>query len=324
MTYRLAADGGGTKLSCVLYKESGDLVSKARAGGTNSIFRPVQDIIASMDGLLDRLLPPDADSIDVLDECIVGGRDLFLERLTKRVKVLRHCSHTEARVGLACCGMSEGFLTLSGTGSDAFYVTDTVTESVGGWGALLGDEGSGYDIGLMTVKSAIYAKDGRGEPTVLYDTVREHFGITELWDVINMLARTPDYRREIADCARLASKAAADGDAVAISVYRRAAESLSSQVIPLIRRHRPGPGAEIVIGLTGGAWKGSPVMSEHFLSCVCRAFPDLSVSLRHPLIEPVIGCIAVREIAGAANPRDDAMRICSDLREKFPDFSLNG
>ena len=77
--------------------------------------------------------------------------------------------HSEPLAGLAAAMKTGGAVALSGTGSNAFLVREgQVLSAVGGWGPLLGDEGSGYEIGLNALKAAIYSHDGRRPKSMLY------------------------------------------------------------------------------------------------------------------------------------------------------------
>ncbi len=63
-----------------------------------------------------------------------------------------------------------GVAVVAGTGSMAFArAADGRTARAGGWGPLLGDEGSGYAIALAGLRAAARAADGRAPATPLTD-----------------------------------------------------------------------------------------------------------------------------------------------------------
>ena len=69
-------------------------------------------------------------------------------------------------------GGGPGILLIAGTGSIAWgRDADGRTIRAGGWGALLGDEGSGYDLGLRALRAVLHAHDGRGPATGLTGTI---------------------------------------------------------------------------------------------------------------------------------------------------------
>src|SRR5437773_190576 len=89
-------------------------------------------------------------------------------------------SHTRAVVGRAG-GIAIG----AGTGSSTFGVApDGRTGTAGGWGYLLGDEGSAYAVGREALRAVGHAADGHGRATALTATVCAHLGLAQPRDLI--------------------------------------------------------------------------------------------------------------------------------------------
>lgn len=298
MKYYAAAEGGGSKVLAVLYNQDLQILRIERTRGTNQAFRPMELIRADLDALAERLIPDDCTEIQSLDIGFVGPAELFCEAVRKRVTVREFHAYREGQVALAAAGRSYGLVAQAGTGSDAFIIQPSDPYSaVGGWGPLLGDEGSGYHIGLDALKAAIYSKDGRGKKTLLYDLVMETWGLDDLWDMIAKIIHDPDSRHLVASASLLAAKAAAAGDEVALSIYERAGHEMSHQVLTAIQRL--GGTWEGPIVISGGAWKGSPRMVETFSADVRAKYPGAEII--HPKYEPVAGCIALRLLGEGAD-----------------------
>src|ERR1700722_14223187 len=69
-----------------------------------------------------------------------------------------------------------GILQIAGTGSNTIgRASDGSRECAGGWSSRLGDEGSGYWIGLHAIRRALKARD-REEPTEVLNRVCEIWG----------------------------------------------------------------------------------------------------------------------------------------------------
>lgn len=289
-SYYLAADGGGSKVQAVLYDGDFNILRTGKMSGTNVLFKPAEGVKAEMDGLLDTLLEgvPRLESVDF---CLVGSDGYFQEALTQRCEVGAIHKYAEPWMGVAAAFCESGVLALSGTGSDAFVVKDgEILVSVGGWGPLFGDEGSGYDIGLRSIKAAIYAYDGRRPPTLMTNMIMEKFELKQLWDIIHVMNRNPNARHEIASVATITSRAAAMGDQAAVDVYRCAAHEMALQAITAMRRvdgQWEGP-----VVTMGGAWKGSPVMLEAFAEEVKDTYPEAEII--RPVYDPVVGCVVIR------------------------------
>ena len=84
-----------------------------------------------------------------------------------------------------------GILQIAGTGSNCIgRAPDGGRESAGGWSSRLGDEGSGYWIGLHAVRRALNALD-REEPTRILETVGGIWGTKTIEELVNLGDSTP-------------------------------------------------------------------------------------------------------------------------------------
>src|SRR6185437_6227673 len=78
-----------------------------------------------------------------------------------------------------------GVALIAGTGSIAVGRNAAgVAARVGGWGHLLGEEGSGYAIGSAALNAAVRAADGRGEPTSLLQRILATWGLSAAPELI--------------------------------------------------------------------------------------------------------------------------------------------
>ncbi|MBP3667317.1 MAG: hypothetical protein J6K29_09755 [Clostridia bacterium] len=316
-SYYLAADGGGSKLQAVLYDENFQVYRTGRVAGVNTLFKPTEVVRNNIEGMMKELLAAGEDgnvpSIAAADLCMVGAADMMRDILERLGNGTRITFHAEPVVGLAACLRTEGAVALSGTGSDAFFVKNgKCLRSVGGWGPLLGDEGSGYDIGLNTIKAAIYSFDGRRAPSILYDLVMERWSLDHLWGIVTHLAGNPDARHEVASAATLCAKAAHMGDPTALRIYEHAALEMSLQARTVIESYRELWDGTIVV--MGGAWKGHPHMYDVFQSELRLIYPEATVFW--PLYEPVVGCVVLRCLREGMSP--EALR--KPLSEGFAPF----
>ena len=284
MKYHLAADGGGTKLIGIVYDDDMRVIRKERTGGTNVLFRPRDDAEREMDEFLDRLL----EGIPALEDanlCLVGSQEHMRKALSERISVGRIRFYSESEVGLASSFLKEGAVALSGTGSFGSYFTEGKRYYVGGWGSLLGDEGSGYDVGMRVIRAAIHSSDGRGRKTLLEELVKERFSVVELWDLVTRLGTDKEVRHSISSCAMLCAKAAERGDEVAIGIYKEAGKTLALHVRCAVEKAGVLDGYPVLI--MGSVWRGSPAMLESFKSEVKTFAPGAEVLV--PAYEPVAG-----------------------------------
>jgi N-acetylglucosamine kinase-like BadF-type ATPase len=131
----------------------------------------------------------------------------------------------------------EGIVLIAGTGSVAYGRDASGGEDrVGGWGYLLGDEGSGYEIGRRALTAVLRQFDGRGPQTALTELVLNAYRLPEPTALIPLVYGEQASREQVARAARLVFEAAAMGDAVAQSLLEHAAGELASHVVALLQK----------------------------------------------------------------------------------------
>lgn len=310
--YYIAADGGGSKLQVVLYDESLHTVRTGRVAGVNTLYKPVETVQENIRTMMAEILKDLDGELVAADLCLLGGKEDMVSAL-HRAGCKSVYFHSEPVLGVSAALMTEGIVALSGTGSDAFFVKDgTIRSSVGGWGPLLGDEGSGYDIGLNAIKAAIYSYEGRRAPSMLYELVMERWKLDKLWGIVTHLAGNPDARHEVASAAVLCARAAHAGDPTALRIYEHAALEMFLQARAVIDRNRDTWNGSTLI--MGGAWKGHPRMFEVFRREIELSYPEAKVQL--PLFEPVIGCVVLHCLREGM----DVSMLREPLQAGFPQF----
>jgi N-acetylglucosamine kinase-like BadF-type ATPase len=175
----------------------------------------------------------------------------------------------------AATGARPGVGAISGTGSNVFGVgPGGVGWRAGGWGHLLGDEGSGYWLGVQSIRAALHERDGTGPPTALSGAVEEFFGCGSVEEVAALVYSKPLTKGEIAAMGARTAAAASAGDAVARGLYERAARELGAQIAVVIERvGLAGSEAprEFPVGLIGSAFKAGEVFLRPLTEAVQRA-----------------------------------------------------
>jgi N-acetylglucosamine kinase-like BadF-type ATPase len=159
-----------------------------------------------------------------------------------------------------------GVVLIAGTGSLALALrrgetlsAATAADRCGGWGPLLGDEGSGHTIGLAALKAAMRAADGRGPDTILHAALLKRFGAARAADLVGCIHAPGVGRRDVADAAREVLAAADVGDAVAAAILTGAAAGLATHVRTLVERNSLTSGV-YPLRLTGGLLAGSATL----------------------------------------------------------------
>jgi N-acetylglucosamine kinase-like BadF-type ATPase len=200
-------------------------------------------------------------------------------------------------------GGEPGVVLIAGGGSIAYGVTADGRQALaGGFGYLLGDEGSAFDIGLAAISAACRAEDRRGEPTSLRETVLTHFGIAGMREIPRVVYEAGFARERIALLALAVAAAARDGDDMALRIMARAGHELATTALGVIRQLFQ-PGDAVGVYLTGGVFNAGAPLLNPFNAALHEGWP--AAASRSPRFPPVVGglILAARAIG---QPADDA------------------
>lgn len=149
-------------------------------------------------------------------------------------------------------GAGAGIVVVAGTGSVVLGAAqDGRHLQIGGWGGVMGDEGSGYHIGVSGLRAIARAADGRALPTALTTAVLDHLGLARPRDLPAWAESAT--KADIAALAPLAIRTARSGDAAAQAVVQRALNALADQLSAAIRQLFPSASDDPPpVALTGG------------------------------------------------------------------------
>lgn len=257
MAIFVGVDGGATRLRALVVDGAGAALDAAEGPGALADARGPEAAARAVSAVVrEALAGADLDvPADALWAGLAGaGREdargavegaLLDAGLARRVRV-----GTDAEAALEdAFGAGPGILLLAGTGSMALGRTaDGDTARVGGWGAVLGDEGSGYALGVEALRRMAHAADGRGPATAITPSVLRHLGLAEPTDLVTWSGGAA--KADIAGLAPLVAAAAARGDEVAGRLVGAAVEALVAHVHALARR-KPAL-ADAAVALAGG------------------------------------------------------------------------
>jgi len=169
-----------------------------------------------------------------------------------------------------------GVAVVAGTGSIAYGRNERGDEvRVGGWGQLLGDEGSSVYIARRAFQEACKAYDGRGPATSLTKLLPEAMGMKSLEEVaFNVMSgKIPLF--EMGRLATVVASAAARGDEVARRILREAGEELASLAIAALRRLHIR--SAVRVGAVGGVFRSGSWLWRAFTSKIMSEFPKAKI-----------------------------------------------
>lgn len=152
-----------------------------------------------------------------------------------------------------------GIAAISGTGSNTFGVNARGEAwRCGGWGHILGDEGSGFMIALNAIKAALAYRDGRGQWSAVIPRMMDFYGLDKIEDIMPVIYREFD-KAHIAAFAQQVAEAARDGDELAAGIFQQAAADLAAQIEVIHRILEFGGPTEVT--LIGSAFQAGEVFT---------------------------------------------------------------
>ncbi len=280
MTTVLGIDGGGTKTECVAALVDGNICGRGFGGPLNTNFvdeaTARRSLSESVEGALGVGVP------DVVRIVMAGPMRPALARsvLSARLPGVAVDLVPEGALVLAAGGvdaLGPGVALIAGTGSIALGRRSMVERpiSVGGWGTLMGDEGSAFDLGRQALTAVAHACDGRGAATSLTPAVLAWAGVDDPRALPSVVYRpdAPPDRARIAGLGVVVDRAASDGDAVATAIVERAAEALLSHVEALGRALPLGHGEVFPIVGSGGVLRSRGMVYQRLAALVDVRWP---------------------------------------------------
>jgi glucosamine kinase len=199
-------------------------------------------------------------------------------------------------------GTGPGVAVISGTGSNVFGVgPEHVPWRAGGWGHLLGDEGSGFWFAIQAIKAALSDREASGPETALSERAPAFFGLETVEQLAAHLYSKPLTKGEISAFAVETARLAREGDAVARELYVTGARELSRQIGAVITQS--GLRGAFPVGLIGGAFKAGDVFVGPLSDAVRESAPEARIE-RVQMV-PVGGSLL---LAARACGRADSLR----------------
>jgi N-acetylglucosamine kinase-like BadF-type ATPase len=306
MIHVLGIDAGGTKTVCHLADETGALLAETRGSGANlqaagelhveKVLHDVMSEALGSSGIVPAVICLGIAGVDrPEDSVVVAG---IMRRIGARA---RSIVVNDALVALeAGAPESPGVVIISGTGSIA-YGRNARNEGAraGGWGHVLGDEGSGYWIGRAALRAVLREADRRGPRTALTALLLQHFGVPEAQGLIHEVYQSTLRPAAIGALARCVQQAFTDGDAAAIGILKAAADELESSGVSVARRLELGYEPFPFI-LAGGIFRAVPWLREEMQRRLPLAVSNGSARLLER--EPAAGAVslALQEARGGA------------------------
>lgn len=282
MKYFLGIDGGGTKTTAAVSDENGNIILKS-VGKTINFYSVgmekarsnLSDIMADINNSLGSIrfeaafvgcsaLDDEADSktLDALCSGVINATKL---RMNSDVYVALKSVENAVCPCVAICG----------TGSMAIGEDENGNVVVkGGWGHILGDEGSAYSIAIEALKFCCTFSD-RNDEEKLLDAACEYFGVSDFRKAIDVIYSEDTKKDYIAGFAEIAGKLADEGDTVAKSVIILNARNFTKTIFYLLNEIKNCS----VLALYGGLFQHNKLFRDVFIDEMRMDYPNLKIEL---------------------------------------------
>ena len=300
MKYLIGIDGGGTKTKCIATDIKGKPVYETSGGPTNLLVCGLENVTKTIFNLLTDCIKNLNCSFENIEAIVTGtagaGRDEDAERLkkhfldftaskNKQVKNFKVVSDAIISLEGAFNG-GTGSILISGTGSIMLGKDlNGNIHRVGGFGRVIGDEGSGYSIGKkgLTALSRFY--DGRGESTLLSTLIANHYHISSGEKLIREVY-TNDFN--VASLAEHVIYAAKKDDPVCVKIVDEETEELLLHIKTMKKKLK-----QDAFNL---CFEGSVITKDNFFSQALRKkirsrFKDIKIT--EPEQSPLMGAILI-------------------------------
>ncbi|AXI10062.1 hypothetical protein CUC15_14490 [Oceanobacillus zhaokaii] len=309
MEYFLGIDGGGTKTIAALANENGEVIAQATAGATNPnaasdqvLKQTFKELLLSLKGQAEK----EYNHINIFAGIAGAGNETNRRRLNDIIaRLVTKTENIQVEpdpVNALYSGTygKPGIVQISGTGSITYGINSKLQHNrVGGWGYLLGDEGSGYDIGRQGIMAALKSFDGKENTTTLLPNLFTFFNVNNPQELMGKIYASPTPKNDIAAFAKTVLDAYKQKDLVADKIVVKVAKELAANIATLYSKHfQENEKTEVVLG--GGVFSDKDILPMLIATSLQELQLDLAVVL--PKMPPVGGSLIGAYISQGKEP----------------------
>lgn len=323
--YVFGIDGGATYSFGVAVTLEGKVIARAQSGSLNFLGSPLAATRRNLHDLvrnLDSQLPLGR----TLVGAVIGSAALFAEAPpdqklklcqglipSDRTRLVSDCMTAYAGV----CLNRPGVLIISGTGSVILAKSDAGRFfQTGGWGHLLGDEGSAYWVAVQSIRAAIAALEGRGPETALVSDISRWFQVRDLSDIVPIIHRQDFNKEKMAALAGYLSTQA-DTDLVFQEICRDGGKSLGDHALYAIH------GAELKLDPVPVYFNGSVLRKNARVreALIARMEEHSGILVMEGHLAPMLGAAAMALVDAGITLTPEVIQ---NLKESSPPFPPPG
>lgn len=297
MKYCIGVDGGGTKTLTYLGDMAGNILDSCVFGPSNyysSGLENTKDVFREIVCYYSRKHRFDTADLVFISLGLAGVdremdkkviRNVFAE-LDLTCDILVYNDARTALVG--ALGKDEGVIVVSGTGSIATGIRNNELVRSGGWGHILADEGSGYDIGMKTLKTIMKSYDGRLPFTVMTEKAIALLKLDGVEDIIGFVHNPDTDKKKIAEISTVAIQGAKEKDVLAMAILDESVEALLELAKAVIRKLY-SVDEPVELTYIGGIISNVDYIRDRFIVEIRKIHPNLTI--KKPAQDGAVGAL---------------------------------
>jgi N-acetylglucosamine kinase-like BadF-type ATPase len=298
MNYLIGMDGGGTKTTCITTDLEGKILHECTGGPSNFLILGTETVSATLLNLIEECINKLEIGYEDIAAMVIGttgaGRRTDAEKLehdfinyasVNAMGFRKFRVESDARIALeGAFSGKPGSILIAGTGSIMFGKdsSDQIIR-VGGFGRMLGDEGSGYVLGKKGLVAVSKDFDGRGEKTLITVLLYERYNIDSPEKLITEIYKN---NFDIAATAPLVIEAAEKGDKSALEIIEEETDELVLHVSTMYKKLNE---KVLDLALIGGLITHKNIYSDKFLNKISEQVKN--VNIKEPDYSPAMGAI---------------------------------
>lgn len=277
MKYYLGIDGGGTKTVVAVADENGNILQK-QTGKTINFYSVGMDVARK--NLADILATVGiSEFASVFIGCSALGSQADEELVEKLcggiITADKIIMHSDVYIALKSVGTADcPCVAICGTGSMAIAEDKNgKTHVAGGWGHIVGDEGSAYSIAINALRICCRQCD-KGETSPLPESAMQFFGVDNFRKSINIIYSDDTTKDILASFASCVGKLADAGDTDSIEIILSEAKAFAKTVLILLDKIECS-----VLGLYGGVFVNNELFRNVFVTEIKEKYPEIEIKL---------------------------------------------
>lgn len=277
MTYLIGVDCGGTHIVGQSWTTSPEHLVQSVTGGPGNVVLDYPAAVTNLTAVLDQItatIPTDQIGLILIGIAGIetaGRADQVQQTITQRYHANTQVISDAKLALLNGLAGADGALVIAGTGSVVYGRQAGKFLRVGGWGYVLGDEGSAYDISKRALKLVLTQTDN-GQTSQLTAPLLAQLKVTDVAAAVQKFYAQD--RQTNAQLAQLIAKLAEQQNSEAITVLVTSAQALAQQVVTLYQRFAESRPQRVA--LSGSVLKHNRLVRDTLTTTVHQSIPTIA------------------------------------------------